>query len=83
MKGATTGAAASILSGAALVSTPVTALFGLVTLGTTVAVAMPVVLACAAAGAVATGAMAAYSTHGKIKGIDERFNELNGNGPQT
>lgn len=72
-KGALYGGALSIATGVALVATPVTTLFGLVTLGTTVAVAAPIVAAGAAAGAVVGGTAAAAKRYHKDKKNKELF----------
>jgi hypothetical protein len=77
-KGALVAAASSIVGGVAMVSTPVTTLFGLITLGTTTAVALPVVVAVAVGGAVIGGSVAAIQRHQKNKKIDEDFENLHG-----
>jgi hypothetical protein len=77
-KGALVAAASSIVGGVAMVSTPVTTLFGLITLGTTTAVALPVFLAVAVVGAVMGGSIAAIQRHQKNKKIDEDFENLHG-----
>lgn len=77
-KGALMAAAASIVGGVAMVSTPVTTLFGLITLGTTAAVALPVVAAVAVGGAVVGGSVAAIQRHRKNKKIHKQFENLHG-----
>ena len=79
-KGALIGGAASIASGIALVATPVTTFFGLVTIGTVVSVAAPVVAAGAVTGALVCGTAAAISRHRKNKKINEHFKGLGGDG---
>lgn len=75
-KGAVVASAASIVGGLAMVSTPVTTLFGLITLGTTTAVAFPVVAAVAVGGAVVGGSIAAIKRHKKNKEIHSQFAKL-------
>ena len=75
-KGGAIGAASSILSGAAMVSTPITTFFGYVTLGTSVAVAMPVVLTAAAVGAATFGTIAAVNKYRKINKTNKLFKQL-------
>jgi len=77
-KGALIGGAASIATGIALVATPVTTFFGLVTLGTAVTVAAPVVAAGAVSGAVICGTAAAIARHRKNKKIKDKFKDLGG-----
>ncbi len=77
-KGALLSSAASIVGGVAMVSTPVTTLFGLITLGTTTAVALPVVAAVAVGGAVVGGTAAAIQRHRKNKKIHKQFGEFHG-----
>ena len=77
-KGATIAAASSIVTGAAIVATPVTTFFGLVTLGTTTAVAIPVVLTAGAVGAITFGAIAGINKFRKIQKTKRDFENLGG-----
>ncbi len=77
-KGAAIAAASSILTGAAITSTPVTTFFGLVTLGTTTAVAAPVVITAGVLGAVTFGTIAGYNKYKKVKRINEQFKKAGG-----
>lgn len=76
-KGALLASAASIVSGVAMVTTPSTAFFGLITLGATTAVAFPVFASVAVGGAIVGGATAAILRHKKNKKIHKQFAKLN------
>jgi len=74
-KGATIAAASSIATGVAITATPVTTFFGLVTVGTTTAVALPVVVTAGVIGAVAFGGIAGYRKYKKIQAIKKMMGE--------
>ena len=74
-KGALVAGAASIISGVAMASVPVKIL-GLITIGTSVAVAAPVVASVAVGGAIVGGAAAAYASHRKQAKIEKQFNQM-------
>ena len=77
-KGGAIAAASSILTGVAITATPVTTFFGLVTIGTTTAIAAPVVLTAAAIGAATFGTIAAVHKYRKIQKTKKTFEELGG-----
>lgn len=77
-KGAAIAAASSIATGVAIVATPVTTFFGLVTLGTTTAIAMPVVVTAGVVGAVTFGAIAGFAKYKKIQKVKKDFEKLGG-----
>jgi len=78
-KGALLAGAASIVSGVALTTTPVTAFFGFITIGSAVAVALPIVATVAAGGAIVGGTAAAISRHRRDEKIKRDFeNHLKG-----
>ncbi len=79
LKGATkagaTAAASSVLTGVGMTTVPVK-LFGLITIGTTTVVSMPVVVTIGIAGAVLGGAAAAYAVHRRHKKVKTQFETL-------
>jgi hypothetical protein len=77
-KGGALGAASSIISGIAMTTTPITTLFGYITIGSSVAVAGPVVLTAAAVGAATFGTIAVVSRYRKIRKTNKLFKQLGG-----
>lgn len=76
-KGALMAAAASIVGGVAMVTTPAITILG-IGIGTSIAVALPVVAAVAVGGAVVGGSVAAIQRHRKNKKIHKQFENLHG-----
>jgi hypothetical protein len=76
-KGALVASAASIASGVAMVTTPAITILG-IGIGTSIAVALPVVAAVAVGGAVVGGSVAAIQRHRKNKKIHKQFENLHG-----
>ena len=76
-KGALVAAASSIVGGVAMVTTPAITILG-IGIGTSIAVALPVVAAVAVGGAVVGGSVAAIHRHRKNKKIHKQFENLHG-----
>ena len=76
-KGALVAAASSIVGGVAMVTTPAITILG-IGIGTSIAVALPVVAAVAVGGAVVGGSVAAIQRHHKNKKIHKQFENLHG-----
>jgi predicted RND superfamily exporter protein len=76
-KGALVAAASSIVGGVAMVTTPAITILG-IGIGTSIAVALPVVAAVAVGGAVVGGSVAAIQRHRKNKKIHKQFENLHG-----
>ena len=76
-KGALLAAASSIVGGVAMVTTPAITILG-IGIGTSIAVALPVVAAVAVGGAVVGGSVAAIQRHRKNKKIHKQFENLHG-----
>ena len=76
-KGALVAAASSIVGGVAMVTTPAITILG-IGIGTSIAVALPVVAAVAVGGAVVGGSLAAIQRHRKNKKIHKQFENLHG-----
>jgi predicted RND superfamily exporter protein len=76
-KGALIASAASIVGGVAMVTTPAITILG-IGIGTSIAVALPVVAAVAVGGAVVGGSVAAIQRHRKNKKIHKQFENLHG-----
>ena len=76
-KGALMAAASSIVGGVAMVTTPAITILG-IGIGTSIAVALPVVAAVAVGGAVVGGSVAAIQRHRKNKKIHKQFENLHG-----
>ena len=77
LKGASQGGAAgmagSVLTGLAVEKTKVTTLWGLITMGSTMSISWPVVIACGIGGAILLGIIGAASENGRIARVNGEF----------